>query len=51
MRQFCLQFILAANINAQLSTSAYRVLGQPDLYQQGIDTVQATSLNGPGGVA
>ncbi len=51
LRQFCPLFILAANINAQLSTTAYRVLGQPDLYQQGINTVQATSLNGPGGVA
>lgn len=51
MRQFCLFFLLVANINAQLSTSAYRVLGQPDLYQQGINTVQATSLNGRAGVA
>lgn len=38
-------------MNAQLSTSAYRVLGQPDLYQQGINTVTATSLNSPLGVA
>ena len=51
MRHFCLFFFLVASINAQLSTSAYRVLGQPDLYQQGINTVQATSLNGPAGVA
>jgi uncharacterized protein (TIGR03437 family) len=49
--RFCLLFIIAADTNAQLSTSAYRVLGQPDLHQQGINTVQATSLNGPGGVA
>jgi uncharacterized protein (TIGR03437 family) len=47
----CLLFLLGADLNAQLSTSAYRVLGQPDLHQQGINTVQATSLNGPGGVA
>jgi uncharacterized protein (TIGR03437 family) len=51
MRRFCLLFLLAADLNAQLSTSAYRVLGQPDRQQQGINTVQATSLNGPGGVA
>jgi uncharacterized protein (TIGR03437 family) len=51
VRRFCLLVIIAGGANAQLSTSAYRVLGQPDLYQQGINTVQAVSLNGPGGVA
>jgi uncharacterized protein (TIGR03437 family) len=50
-RRFCLVLIIAADMNAQLSTSAYRVLGQPDLNQQGINTVQATSLSGPGGLA
>jgi uncharacterized protein (TIGR03437 family) len=51
LRRFCLVLMVAADMNAQLSTSAYRVLGQPDLHQQGINTVQATSLNGPGGLA
>jgi sugar lactone lactonase YvrE len=51
VRRFCLLLIMVVHANAQLSPSAYRVLGQPDLQQQGINTVQATSLNGPGGVA
>jgi len=51
VRQFCLLTTVAAGAHAQLSSSAYRVLGQPDLHQQGINTVQATSLNQPTGVA
>jgi len=51
LRRFCPLFLLATNMNAQLSTSAYRVLGQPDLHQQGINTVTATSLNSPLAIA
>jgi uncharacterized protein (TIGR03437 family) len=36
---------------AQLSTSAYRVLGQPDLRQNGVNLVQGVELSRPSGVA
>jgi uncharacterized protein (TIGR03437 family) len=36
---------------AQLSPSAYRVLGQPDLHQQGTNIVQGVSLYNPFGAA
>ena len=36
---------------AQLSTSAYRALGQPDLRQNGVNMVQGAELFAPGGVA
>ncbi len=35
----------------QISSSAYRVLGQPDLRQRGPNIVQSVSLSSPGGVA
>jgi uncharacterized protein (TIGR03437 family) len=45
-------FVLAVAIaSAQVSSSAYRVLGQTDLRQNGINMVQGVELNGPGGVA
>ena len=36
---------------AQVSTSAYRVLGQPDLRQDGVNLVQGVELYSPSGVA
>ena len=36
---------------AQLSTSAYRVLGQPDLRQNGLNLVQGVELRQPSGIA
>jgi uncharacterized protein (TIGR03437 family) len=35
----------------QIASSAYRVLGQPDLHQQGINVVQGVSLSFPTGIA
>ncbi len=35
----------------QLSSSAYRVLGQPDLRQRGINILQNGSMNGPAAIA
>lgn len=37
--------------DAQLSATAYRVLGQPDLRQNGVNMVQGAELFGPGGIA
>ena len=36
---------------AQLSTSAYRALGQPDLRQNGVNMVRGMELNAPSGLA
>lgn len=45
-------FLLFAGLaQAQLSTSAYRVLGQPDLLQNGINMVLGVELYSPSGVA
>jgi len=45
-------FVFAAGFaQAQLSTSAYRVLGQPDLRQNGINMVLGVEFNSPFGVA
>src|SRR4030095_8049810 len=38
-------------LHAQLSTSAYRVLGQPDLRQNGLNLVQGAELYQPLGIA
>ena len=45
--------LLAAALaaHAQLSTSAYRVLGQADLNQNGVNMVLGTELSSPAGVA
>jgi len=44
--------VLAAGFaQAQLSTSAYRVLGQPDMRQNGINMVLGVEFNSPSGVA
>ena len=38
-------------MHAQLSVSAYRVLGQPDLRQNGVNLVQGVELYQPSGIA
>ena len=38
-------------MHAQLSVSAYRVLGQPDLRQNGLNLVQGVELYQPSGIA
>ena len=38
-------------IHAQLAASAYRVLGQPDLRQNGVNLVQGVELRQPSGIA
>ena len=43
--------LAAAALHAQISSSAYRVLGQIDLHQNSLNMVQGTELNQPGGVA
>ena len=37
--------------HAQVSSSAYRVLGQTDLHQNGLNLVQGSELNQPSGIA
>ncbi len=46
-----LVMIAASVASAQLSDSAYRVLGQPDLRQNGVNRVQGVELSSPVGVA
>lgn len=46
-----LSFAFATEAPAQLSSSAYRVLGQRDLQQNGLNMVQGFEFNTPGGVA
>ena len=41
----------SGSARAALSPSAYRVLGQPDLRQDGANGVQGTELSAPGAVA
>ena len=43
--------LAAAVLHAQVSSSAYRVLGQVDLHQNGLNMVQGVELNQPGGIA
>src|ERR1700722_17613478 len=47
---FCLLFMAGA-CRAQLSSTAYRVLGQANLQFNGVNMVQGLELNDPGGVA
>ena len=42
---------LCTGANNQLSLSAYRALGQPNLQQNGVNMVEAGALNAPTGVA
>ncbi len=55
VQQLVLRFptlVLCAGLaHAQLSTSAYRVLGQPDLRQNGVNMVLGAELSAPSGVA
>ena len=45
-------YVLAAGtLSAQVSSTAYRVLGQVDLLHSGVNMVQGVELNSPGGVA
>ena len=46
-----LLLLFAGCAEAQISGSAYRVLGQPDLEQRGTNIVQAVSLFTPSGIA
>ena len=43
--------LLMPPVQAQVSTSAYRVLGQPDLLQDGVNLVQGVEFYSPTGVA
>src|SRR5262249_25405315 len=47
----CLLAAAGRPAGAQLSSSAYRVLGQADLRQNGVNMVQGVELFGPSGVA
>jgi uncharacterized protein (TIGR03437 family) len=47
----CVGALFSGSANAQLSSSAYRVLGQPDLRQNGTNMVSGVELRSPGGVA
>jgi uncharacterized protein (TIGR03437 family) len=51
IRRLGLVFLIAGCADAQLSSSAYRVLGQPDLRQRGVNILQNASLFAPGAVA
>jgi uncharacterized protein (TIGR03437 family) len=46
-----LVWVLAPAAYCQISGSAYRVLGQPDLRQNGINKVEGLEVNSPSGVA
>jgi uncharacterized protein (TIGR03437 family) len=43
--------LAVAGAHAQVSSSAYRVLGQTDLHQNGLNLVQGVELNQPSGIA
>src|SRR6185369_7314986 len=43
--------LAVAALHAQVSSSAYRVLGQMDLHQNGLNLVQGVELNQPSGIA
>ncbi|HJT87036.1 MAG TPA: NHL repeat-containing protein, partial [Bryobacteraceae bacterium] len=46
----CLLLVLGF-ARGQVSNSAYRVWGQPDFHQRGVDIVEGAGLAGPGGIA
>lgn len=50
-RSCLLLLALSAAADAQLASSAYRVLGQLDLRHNGVNLVQGIELNAPGGIA
>ena len=43
--------LAAAPLAAQLSTSSFRVLGQPDLRQNGLNKAEGAELFSPNGLA
>ena len=51
MKTTLLFFLAGSCLCAQVSSSAYRVLGQTDLRQNGLNMVQGTELNQPGNIA
>jgi uncharacterized protein (TIGR03437 family) len=51
VRSVGLFFLATAFAQAQISTSAYRVLGQPDLHQNSVNMVLGVELNAPSGIA
>jgi uncharacterized protein (TIGR03437 family) len=51
VRRAALLSLAAGLAHAQLSSSAYRVLGQPDLFQNGVNMVLGAELYSPSGVA
>ena len=51
VRVLGLILLIAGSADAQLSSSAYRVLGQPDLRQRGINILQNVSLFDPEAIA
>ena len=50
-KAFLIAMASSGAIHAQLSASAYRVLGQPDLRQNGVNLVQGVELSQPSGMA
>jgi uncharacterized protein (TIGR03437 family) len=54
MRRLLLPFagvlIFSAALEAQISSAAYRALGQPDLHQNGLNIVQGVELNLPAAI-
>jgi uncharacterized protein (TIGR03437 family) len=50
-KAFLIAVACSGSMHAQLSASAYRVLGQPDLRQNGINLVQGVELYQPSGIA
>ncbi len=50
-KAFLVAVVSSGAIYAQLSASAYRVLGQPDLRQNGVNLVQGVELYQPSGIA
>ena len=50
-KAFLVVVVSIGAIHAQLSASAYRVLGQTDLRQNGVNLVQGVELYQPSGIA
>src|ERR1035438_4200933 len=50
-KAFLISVASSGALHAQLSGSAYRVLGQPDLRQNGVNLVQGVELSQPSGIA
>ncbi len=50
-QSICIALLASGMAHAQLSTTAYRALGQPDLNQNGVNRVQGVEMYGPTAVA